>query len=195
MKHLQQMTIIGCLLLAGGCDQSDEKPRQNGQNQQAQGQPAPARPVPDAAAKGAMVAEGFSIVPPAGWEPGEARDKTFMVYLDKPKDKFRANFNVNVNPDDGTPMEKIGSLVKPMFAKQFQKWQPLEEGKITISGESCYYLSSRFNMQGNDIQNLQYYIRGKNKRMYVLTFTAKASNYKSYEPIFKQAAATIQTRE
>lgn len=137
--------------------------------------------------------KGFSIAPPAGWEKGNSGQSAFMIYLDQPKNNFRANFNVNVSDDDGTPVSKIGSLVKPMFAKQFQKWQLMGEGATSLSGHEAYWISSRFSMQGYDIQNLQYYIRGNNKKFYVLTFTSLFSNYKSYEMMFRQTAMTVQT--
>lgn len=137
-------------------------------------------------------ANGFSIVPPAGWEAGEPNEQTFLIYLDAPKDNFRANFNVNVSEDDSTPIKEIGKYIKPEFAKQFDKWKLVSEGTVTLGGQPAYFISSRFSMQGYDIQNLQYYIRGKKKRFYVLTFTALASSYKSYESAFKQTAASVQ---
>lgn len=142
----------------------------------------------------AAEADGFSIVPPTGWTKGEAKDKTIMVYLAPPEDDFKPNFNVNSSPDDGTPVDKIGELIKPMFAKQFQKWKSMGEGTVDIDGEKSYYISSNFSMNGKDIQNLQYYIRGKSKKFYVLTFTALSKNYASLENTFKATAATVKTK-
>lgn len=150
-------------------------------------------PVKTAAARVTDRANGFSIVPPNGWTKGSNQGKTFMLYLDAPKNNFRANLNVNVSPDDGTPVSRLAGIIKPAFAKQFDKWKAMGEGTTTIAGQPSYFLSSRFSMQGYDIQNLQYYIRGKKNRFYVLTFTALASNYKSYEATFKQTAASVQT--
>ena len=156
-------------------------------------QPQPSQTAFKLAATPRVSDKGFSIVAPAGWEKGSPGQSAFMIYLDQAKDKFRANFNVNVSDDDGTPINKIGALVKPMFAKQFQNWQAMGEGSTSLGGQQAYWLSSRFSMQGYDIQNLQYYIRGKNKKFYVLTFTALVSNYKSYEMMFRQTAMTVQT--
>ncbi|HEY9843232.1 MAG: hypothetical protein ACAI44_26810 [Candidatus Sericytochromatia bacterium] len=146
---------------------------------------------PDAESR-RVSAEGFSIVPPKGWTVSEAGEGTLMIWLDEVKDDFRANFNVNVTEGDSTTVEQLGPVVKEMFAKQFDKWQAMDEGFTEFAGEKGYFLSSRFSMQGYDIRNLQYYIYGKHNRFYVLTFTALNSNYGSYQESFKRAAASVK---
>ena len=143
----------------------------------------------------AVSAEGFSIVPPEGWEEGNPSDKMFMVYLEPGDQKFHTNFNVNISDDDGVDVHQLGAMLKPEYAKQFQKWKAMYDGVTTIGGEDAYYLSSAFTMSGLNIQNLQYFIRGKNKRFYVLTFTALANQYKDYEAAFKAAAESVETTE
>lgn len=159
--------------------------------------PAAANPQSQAAtyqlAAARVSSNGFSIVPPAGWSKGTPSNQAFMIYLDSVKNNFRANFNVNSSDDDGTPVAKIGPIIKEAFAKQFDKWKLMGDGVTKVGGQEAYWISSSFSMQGYNIQNLQYYIRGKNKKFYVLTFTALANNYKSYEMMFRQTAMTAQT--
>lgn len=141
-------------------------------------------------------AEGFSIVPPEGWEEGEgSSDKTIMVYLGPVEGQFRPNFNVNVSADDGTSVDELADIIKPEYAKAFQKWKMMYDGTTTIGDEDAYYISSSFTMNGKNIQNLQYFIHGKNKRFYVLTFTSVADKFKKYEPIFKAAAESVETTD
>lgn len=156
-------------------------------------QAAPASQLPYQIAAARVTASGFSIVPPDGWSKGDANKSYFMIYLDAPKDNFRANFNANAVADDGATMTQISQAVKQMFPKQFDKWKLMGDGKTTVGGQEAYWISSGFSMSGYKIQNLQYYIRGKNKKFYILTFTALASNYKAYEMMFRQAAQTVQT--
>ncbi|HEY9843231.1 MAG TPA: hypothetical protein V6D23_22365 [Candidatus Obscuribacterales bacterium] len=195
-RYLALSAMLCSALTFAGCKEKTEEPTdQASKAPPAEATEAPASEAPPVSQKGSVSANGFSIVPPAGWTKGEPNKQAFMIYLDKAKNNFRANFNVNSSPDDGTPVNKIGPLIKPMFAKQFDKWKFMGEGEEKVAGEDSYWISSRFTMQGYDIQNLQYYIRGKNKRFYVLTFTALANSYKDYEPTFKQAVETVQTLE
>ena len=137
---------------------------------------------------------GFSIIPPSGWEAGETGDSSLFVYLGEAVDGFRANFNVNVSEDDGIPMKEIGKHIKPEYTKAFPNWELADEGNSTINGLPAYYISSRFEMEGYVMQNIQYFVRGKNKQFFVLTFTALGDQYADYEDIFKQTASTIQSK-
>ncbi|PKL79620.1 MAG: hypothetical protein CVV27_01575 [Candidatus Melainabacteria bacterium HGW-Melainabacteria-1] len=189
IKTSQVASLLLTVLLSVSCAQEDTKPSDEGATEtktESESNSEAAKPDEDA-----VVAEGFSIVPPDGWEKGDADGNTFMVYLDAPKDNFRANFNVNSSKDDGVPIDKLAELLKPAMAKQFEGYQAVEDGKTELNGAEAYFLSGRFKTQGHDIQNLQYYIRGKQNRFYVLTFTAPAASYASYEPIFKEAAETV----
>lgn len=150
-----------------------------------------------APAKSARVtdkATGFSIVPPSGWESGDAGEDSIFVYLGEAVDGFRPNFNVNVSEDDGISMKDIGKHLKPEYAKAFPNWELADEGTLTINGLPAYFISSRFEMEGYVMQNIQYFVRGKNKQFFVLTFTALGDQYAEYESVFKQTAATVQSK-
>lgn len=136
---------------------------------------------------------GFSIIPPAGWQAKAPEEDTFLIYIDPKATDFATNLNVNVNADEPFEIEELPPAIKQMFAEQFEQWESAYDGFATVAGQKSYYISSRFSMEGLEIQNLQYYIRGQNKRFYVLTFTALQSEFARYEPLFKAAVATIQT--
>lgn len=139
---------------------------------------------------GAVQAEGLSLVPPAGWTAQKASGKNIMSYLAPVENNFRANFNVTLTDDDGTTAQELSDMLHPVYAKQFQKWKAMSEGVIKLAGVDAYFISSSFTMQGLNIQNLQYFFPGKNKRYYILTFTSLASFYPKYEKVFKQTAAS-----
>ncbi|MGV3522850.1 MAG: hypothetical protein ACO1RX_01425 [Candidatus Sericytochromatia bacterium] len=142
------------------------------------------------------IENGFSIIPPAGWEAKAPDGETFLIYIDPNATDFATNLNVNVNADEPFAIEELPEAIKQMFAEQtdsFEQWEAAYDGFSTVAGQKSYYISSRFSMKGLDIQNLQYYIRGQNNRFYVVTFTALQSEFARYEPLFKAAVRTIQT--
>lgn len=198
MKTATYALLTALMLTVSACDHKDEQADTTPSATAASNQPASTASADTKAVAPAQgtpaEADGFSIVPPTGWTKGEAKDKTIMVYLAPAENNFRPNFNVNTSPDDGTPIDKVGTLIKPVFAKQFEKWKAMDEGTLDINGENAYYISSRFSMQGKEIRNLQYYIRGKSKKFYVLTFTALEAGYPALESTFKATAASVTTK-
>ena len=60
---------------------------------------------------------GFSIVPPTGWNSKGEFAGSFMIYVGPREGDFTVNLNVNLNEHDGTPIEQAGSQVKPMFER------------------------------------------------------------------------------
>lgn len=141
---------------------------------------------------------GFSIVPPAGWTAAApAKDGSIMAYFAAPKDNFKTNFNVRVQKDPGAPMTGIGPALKPMFAKQLKQynWKFVKDGYRKVGGVyESYFMSSLMSMQKVDIQNLQYYVRGKNGKVYIVTFTAKKNAFASYEAMFNKTLDTMQVK-
>lgn len=139
------------------------------------------------------VENGFSIIPPAGWEAKDPEGDTFLIYIDPQATDFATNLNVNVNADEPFKIEELPPAIKQMFTREFEQWEAAYDGFSTVAGQKSYYISSRFSINELEIQNLQYYIRGQNNRFYVVTFTALQSEFARYEPMFKAAVATIQT--
>lgn len=153
----------------------------------------PARPAPlGPGARVTDVPNGFSIVPPASWTRSGPTSQAFMVFLDQLRNNFRANFIVNLSPDDGVAFDNMKEQLKQMQAREYPKWQLQGEGMTTVGGQQAYWLSCRFSLQGYDIQNLQYYIRGRNRKFYVLIFTVPVAGFQAYEPMFRQIAASVQ---
>lgn len=150
------------------------------------------------AARANHAASGFSIVPPAGWTaapPG--KDGSVMAYYAPPKDNFKTNFNVRVQKDPGAPLSGIGPALKPMFAKQMKQynWKFVKDGFRKVGGNyESYFMSSLMSMNKIDIQNLQYYVRGRNGKVYIVTFTARKNAFAAHEAMFNKILDTMQAK-
>ena len=70
----------------------------------------------------------------------------------------------------------------------------VQEGLTHVSGEKAYFVSGTFTWEGQKVRNLQYFIRGQNKRVYVLTFAAPLATFDKHRPVFEHAAQTVIIR-
>lgn len=155
----------------------------------------PAGPVRAASpARVSEAAMGFSIVPPPGWSRIPPNDQAFMIFRDQLRQNYYANFIVNVSADDGMPLQLMASKLKQAQAAQYQNWQLVGEGGLMIDGQEAYLIGTRFSLQGYQLQQLQYYIRGRNKKFFVLIFTAPVAGFEGVEPICRQSAQSVQLR-
>ncbi len=103
------------------------------------------------------------------------------------------NVNVNANRDDGTNVEDMSALLRPLLRKAFTDYKFEDEGFVTIDGKKVYYLSSSCRQGSWRIRNLQYCISGDNGKVYVAAFTASVDAFAAARPIFEMAAETMAT--
>ena len=138
--------------------------------------------------------KGFSIIPPTGWKKSSLKkSKYILVYKAAPRNRFAVNLNVSANPDGGIVIKSVGPALKKQFSKQFDKWKLGEDGHMTINGHKAYYISSKFSMKGYRIQNLQFLLKNKKKKVfYIVTFTALEKDYKAKRAAFMRAAKSIK---
>lgn len=134
--------------------------------------------------------EGFSIIPPEGYHATES-PYHFMSFLGPGEDGFTANFNVTAQKDDGTPIEQAAPKVKHVLPMLLRKYAIVEEGFTTLAGRKVYFASGRFTWQGVGVQNLQYFIKGGNGRVYILTFASRQETFPRYRTQFEQSASTV----
>jgi hypothetical protein len=136
---------------------------------------------------------GFSIIPPKNWNKvANSNGGSFMAFVGP----NNANFNVRDGRDDGTPTEQIGASVKAVYPSQFKQWKLADEGFITIDGKKSYYISSQFvapSGQQGPIQMIQYFIRGNNQKVYVLSFGVSITRFDELKKLFNETATTAQT--
>jgi len=141
---------------------------------------------------------GFSIMPPKGWVTVDAPGSNAFLFYQGPKvDGVPPNFNVRSVRDDGTPVERMGAPLKEGYGSHFKQWKLADEGFVTINGKKAYFISSQYVEQRGDaifpIQNIQYCIRGNNKKLYILTFTTTPKHFDKLKKTFDDAAQTVQT--
>jgi hypothetical protein len=136
---------------------------------------------------------GFSFVPPAGWEAStEYPDpKVRLLYLGPTHRGFRANVNMMVEKDSGESFEDISQQAKEAYTLMLSA-KVAEEGRITIDGKDTLYMSSAYRMGPLSIKNAQFFIRGGNGKVYILTFTTTADAFASLGPAIAQSARSIK---
>ena len=117
-----------------------------------------------------------------------------MTFRGPVEGPFTVNFNALAETDDGTPVEgsppQGGGLDDPPF---WANYRMVEEG-FAIAGEKAYFVSGTFVWDGQKVRNLQYFIRGANKRAYMLTFAAPVGSFAKHRPVFEQTAKTVIIR-
>ena len=107
---------------------------------------------------------------------------------------FTVNFNVLADKDDGTPVENARPKVMGWMTRLLGNYRMVEEGFTRIAGEKAYFVSGTFDWDGQKVRNLQYFIRGANKRAYVLTFAAPIGTFPKHRLVFEQVARTVIIR-
>lgn len=135
--------------------------------------------------------EGFSISVPPGWRSNGQNAFHFLTCLGPCEGAFTINLNVYGRQDDGTPVEKAKPKVMGILPMLLRDYRLVEEGFAQIAGSKAYYASGRFRWDGLEIQNLQYFIRGTNNRVYILTFAAPAHTFGKHRSSFEETARTV----
>jgi hypothetical protein len=138
--------------------------------------------------------ESFSIVLPPGWRNTGQTTHHFMTFLGPVEGPFTVNFNVLGDKDDGTPVESARPKVLGWMTVLLGNYQMVEEGFTQVAGEKVYFVSGTFVWDGQKVRNLQYFIRGANKRAYVLTFAAPIGTFAKHRPVFEETAQTVIIR-
>lgn len=145
-------------------------------------------------------ATGASIVPPPGWQlssiivqrfptPG----KPVMTLIGPEKDGYRANLNIHYLPQDpGHPLASLGDYIRTKVSKQIPGWKEGDKGALKLGNKDAYAYSSGFPMDKITVRNIQYFVRGNQKKMYILTFTGLEKDYGALKPLFLKYAQTFQ---
>jgi len=136
---------------------------------------------------------GFSIVPPptyAGTAPGTSG---FLAFLGSRDWGYTATFTVASRPDDGTAVERIGEAVKNDLSRTQKNYALVREGFVTIDGRKAYTINAQFTQGAYNVQRVQYYLRGNNNRLYVMSFTSHARSFAQHRQAFEAAAITAAT--
>jgi hypothetical protein len=136
---------------------------------------------------------GFSFLPPAGWEASTQYPdpKVRLLYLGPTQRGFRANVNLIVEKDSGESFEDISQQAKEAYTLMLSA-KVAEEGRIQIDGKETLYMSSDYRMGPLAIRNEQFFVRGGDGKVYILTFTTTADAFGSLGPAIAQSARSIK---
>lgn len=135
--------------------------------------------------------ESFSILPPAGYHSEGQSQWHFMKFLGPCEGDFTVNFNVRGQDDDGTAIEDAGPKAKGVLDLFLRKYKRVEEGFTHIGTRTVYYSCGTFEWDGKTIKNLQYFIRGGNGRVYVITFASPIESFPQHRPVFEKTAKSV----
>ncbi len=135
---------------------------------------------------------GFSIAVPEGYHDGATNWWHFMVYFGPQEGDFGVNFNVMVRDDPGTPAEQAGPEVCRANTMLLPDYKSIEQGFITIDDKKCYYSSGTFTWAGRNCRNLQYILRGANRKVYIITFASPVDSFPTHRPVFEKAARSAR---
>jgi hypothetical protein len=141
-------------------------------------------------------ANGFSLVPPAGWtRTDKPAGEYFVLFMaPAPATGFRTNLNVIAKTTTGNEsVQDTLPKVKKGLAAAFKDFKAVDEGKLEINGRKAAFLCSTFTLGNIAVENLQYFIDGGNKKKYTITFTAAQSSFAAARPTFEKCALTAVT--
>jgi hypothetical protein len=136
---------------------------------------------------------GFSFLPPAGWEVStEYPDpRVRLMYVGPTHRGFRANVNLTVEQDTGESFDEISRQSKEALSMLLSA-KNTEEGRIQIDGKQTLYMSSNYRMGPLSLKNAQFFVRGGNGKIYIVTFTTAAEAFDSLGPAIAQSARSIK---
>jgi hypothetical protein len=139
--------------------------------------------------------EGFSLVPAQGWEKQVmAPPGFFMMYTNPPPKMSNVpSLTATVNKISLDNVDEIMEKVKKTVQAGTPPVKVVEEGKVTINGRAAFYLSGTFSGSGKEYQNLQYFIIGGNKKMYIITLTCLPNTLAPLRPAVEKMAMSIVT--
>jgi hypothetical protein len=137
---------------------------------------------------------GFSFVPPAGWEASSLRPdpKVRLMYLGPNFRGGRTNLNLVVEADTGESFDAIAEQIKLLYPRLFHAWKLAEESPLEIGGKQAYYLSATHRMGSLTQRQAQFLVRGGNGKIYIVTFAAGAGDFDRLSPAIAQSALSIK---
>lgn len=153
----------------------------------------PAVPTYHAGAGRVFDASGFSIQPPEGYVSLGRSLYHFMNFVGPSEEGFGVNFNVNLQPDDGTDISLAAAKTAVVMAALLKDYVRIEDGFVTIDGQKAFFCSGTFAWEQKQCRNLQYFIRGRNGNIYVVTFASINKTFATHRPTFERAAMTART--
>jgi hypothetical protein len=119
--------------------------------------------------------------------------KPIMTLIGPEKDGYRANLNMHYLPQDpGHPLASLGDYIRTKLSKNIPGWKEGDKGALKLGNKDAYAYSSGFTMGKMTVRNVQYFVRGNQKRMYILTFTGLEKDYAALKPLFLKYAQTLQ---
>ena len=140
-------------------------------------------------------AEGFSFLPAEGWTKQQMPPAGFFMMYTNPPAKMGnvPTLTAAVNRISLDNVDEIMEKVKKTVQAGTPPVKVVEEGKLTINGRAAFFLSGTFPGEGKTYQNLQYFILGGNKKMYILTLTCLPNTLAPLRPVVEKMAMSIVT--
>ena len=134
----------------------------------------------------------FSIVPPRGYASDGPSAEHFLRFLGPEEGGMTVNFNVTLHRDGHPDPQHAAATIRMVMGLLLKDYRQAEEGFLAIDGRDAYYCSGTFDWKGCRCRNLQYFMRGRDDRVYVITFASRESTFPAHRADFERSAATAQ---
>ena len=137
-------------------------------------------------------ANGFSIRPPQGWKTDESGKLGSKVFFFGPtQSSFTVNINVVSEPAQGTTVGQYAEAGKAQLSQALTGYAQVEDQALTVNGQPAHILGGTFTQGAFELRNRQLFVV-RNDVAYVVTATALASSWASYEAVLDASIKTFQ---
>jgi hypothetical protein len=99
--------------------------------------------------------------------------------------------NLIVETDTGESFDDIAKQAKAELTTLLSA-KIAEEGRIVIDGKETLYISSAYRIGPLSLRNAQFFVRGGNGKVYIVTYSAAADTFDRLGPAIAQSARSIK---
>jgi hypothetical protein len=141
--------------------------------------------------------KGFSLTVPAGWDIEEGKMNTDLIAVspeESLEDNFRENFNILVENLPGEmSRDEYYKKGLPAFREIAQEFAEHDSGLEKLDGYEFRWDIVSHKMGPLRIKVLQY-LTVKDKKGYLITFSAADDKFNVYSPMFREIAKSFRFR-
>jgi hypothetical protein len=107
------------------------------------------------------------------------------------RSSFTVNINVVSEPAQGANVERYVQAGRPQLSQTLTSYAQVEDRSLTVNGQPAHILGGTFKQGTFELRNRQLFVV-RNDVAYVVTATALASTWNSYEALIDASIKTFQ---
>jgi hypothetical protein len=137
----------------------------------------------------------ISFLPPKDWEQLKDEEGVVLVFRG-PESQGSVTMNVKVQKGPPLSIEKMAPDIRKTVPAGVEGWKRLEDGFTEIDKRKAFYIDGKFTLNTVDpaleMKLRQYYFFGRERRIYVATFTGRADKFEAARKAIEQAAKSFR---